>query len=123
MTRVGELEAAVMNLVWSAPAPVTVRQVMNALRPDRDLAYTTVMTVMERLFRKKMLIRQPDGKAFAYSPVASRADYTAHMMAEVLHNTDDHTAALVHFAEQLTAKERHALRAALESPRRTPRNS
>lgn len=61
----GELEGAVMNVVWSL-GEVRVRQVHEALRPERDLAYTTVMTVMSRLAEKGVLERERRGRAYVY---------------------------------------------------------
>ena len=117
MVRSGELEALVMQRVWAASAPLTVRAVLDALKGERELAYTTVMTVMERLYRKRMLLRQEQGRAFVYSPAISRADYTAQMMTDALHGGGDARAALVHFAERLTSREKAALRAALDGAR------
>ena len=115
VVKAGELEALVMQHVWDAGRHVTVRAVLDDLKGERELAYTTVMTVMERLYRKGMLVREDQGRAFLYSPAASRADYTAQMMAEALHGSGDARAALVHFAERLTSREKSALRAALDA--------
>ena len=49
LTRLGELERAVMDQLWCMPEAQTVRQVHEALSARRDLAYTTVMTVLQRL--------------------------------------------------------------------------
>src|ERR1700740_2304031 len=54
-TRLGDLERAVMDHLWSAPQPQTVRQVHEALSQRRDLAYTTVMTVLQRLGKKNLV--------------------------------------------------------------------
>jgi predicted transcriptional regulator len=125
MTRVGELEAAVMQHLWRAGEGRTVRQVHAALEhprePLRELAYTTVMTVMERLYRKGLLVREPQGKAYLYSAAASQADYTAQVMAQALSDASDRTAALVHFAGQLSGPERSALRQALTAKSRSGR--
>lgn len=106
-----------MRHLWRASGPCTVRQVHDELEhprePDRELAYTTVMTVMERLCRKGLLVRAPRGKAYLYSVAATQADYTARVMSDALSDTPDRTAALVHFAGQLTDDERSALRKAL----------
>ena len=122
MTRVGELEAAVLQHLWSAGGPRTVRQVHDELQhprqPERELAYTTVMTVMERLHRKGLLVREPHGKAYLYRAAASQADFTARVMADALGDTADRTAALVNFAGQLSEDERQALREALVGERR-----
>jgi predicted transcriptional regulator len=125
VTRVGELEAAVMQHLWRSGGARTVRQVHDQLQhprdPDRELAYTTVMTVMERLYRKGLLVREPHGKAYLYAAAASQADYTAQVMADALGDTADRTAALVNFAGQLSDEERQALRKALLNQRRTSR--
>ena len=62
----GELEAAVMRQMWARDA-ATVRQVLEALRSaGRQIAYTTVMTVMGRLATKGLLARDVVGKAHVY---------------------------------------------------------
>ena len=48
----GELERQVMVLLWRAGEPLTVADVQGLLIRDRDLAYTTVMTVLDRLAKK-----------------------------------------------------------------------
>ena len=110
-----------MHHLWRAGEALTVRQVHDELQhprePARELAYTTVMTVMERLYRKGLLVREPHGKAYLYSAAASQADFTAQVMADALGGTADRTAALVHFAGQLSEDERQALRRALLAER------
>jgi len=61
----GELEQEVMNIVWSNKH-VSVRYVYEALRKKRKIAYTTVMTVMDRLFAKQVLKRYKEGKTYFY---------------------------------------------------------
>ena len=113
MSRFGELEAAVMERMWNADGPRSVRDVMEDLLSERSIAYTTVMTVMERLFRKGLLTRVEQSRAYLYSPAKSRADYTAGLMAEALANSTDKAATLVHFAEQVTVREAKQLLKAL----------
>ena len=72
----GELEAAIMDQVWLAGRPVLVREVHDGLRPEREPAYNTVLTVVEILYRKGWLAREKDGRAYRYRATASRADYT-----------------------------------------------
>lgn len=112
-SKFGELEAAVMDRLWAADAPLTVRDVFEDLQRHRVLAYTTVMTVMERLYRKGMLTRAERGRAYEYTPTRSRAAYTADLMAEALATSTDKAATLVHFAERVDAVEAHQLREAL----------
>lgn len=67
----GPLEQRVMDLLWDQ-APRSVRDVAESL--DEPLAYTTVMTTLDRLFRKGLLSRDKAGQAFVYAPVLSRAE-------------------------------------------------
>ncbi|MQA80250.1 MAG: BlaI/MecI/CopY family transcriptional regulator [Streptosporangiales bacterium] len=113
MRAFGELEAAVMNQLWSFGRPVPVREVLEALRVDRDLAYTTVLTVMDKLYKKGWLRREPSGRAHVYEPVASRDAYTARLMRSALSTSPNHAAAFVHFLSELTPEESEALRDAL----------
>ncbi len=67
MNGLGELERAVMDSLWSSDEPQTVRQVHVALSSDRDLAYTTVMTVLQRLAKKNLVTQLRDDRAHRYS--------------------------------------------------------
>ena len=75
MARFGDLEAAIMDVVWAAAAPVRVREVSEQLNRDRPLAFNTVQTVMENLYRKGWLGRRKDGRAYLYAAERSRDDY------------------------------------------------
>lgn len=73
----GELEELVMEQIWQIQAG-TVRQVWELVRQKRELAYTTVMTVMTRLLQKNLLRRQElAAGAFIYKPRLSREDFSA----------------------------------------------
>jgi len=67
------LELDVMKAVWRRP-PITVRDVQELVRPSRRLAYTTVMTIMDRLFHKGFLTRRLEGRTHLYEPAVA---YTA----------------------------------------------
>ena len=62
------LELDIMKAVWRQP-PITVREVQQAIRPDRKLAYTSVMTIMDRLFHKGFLTRALRSRTHYYEPV------------------------------------------------------
>ncbi|GAA1970353.1 BlaI/MecI/CopY family transcriptional regulator [Kitasatospora viridis] len=109
----GELENAVMTRVWEWNRPVTVREVLLDLRSDREIAYTTVMTVLDKLYRKGWLRRERDGRAYRYAPVATREAYTAALMHEAWATSDNPAAALVHFFGMMSAPQREALADAL----------
>ena len=103
-----------MNVLWDAPAPVTVRDFLDRL-DERDLAYTTVMTVLDRLGVKQMVRRARDGRAFRYSPALTRDEATAEVLNAALDEAGpDRTAALVHFARTVDPAEAVALRDALD---------
>jgi predicted transcriptional regulator len=75
MSELGPLEQSVLDQVWRAGHEVTVRDVVAAL--PRRLAYTTIMTTLDRLHRKGLLARRKDGRAFRYAPCTSREQFTA----------------------------------------------
>jgi predicted transcriptional regulator len=113
VARLGELERAVMEVLWSAAAPRTARQVADAL-PDRELAKTTVLTVLSRLEAKGRVQRCRDEWAHTYAATATREDYIAELMHEALGDAPDRAAALVRFAGQVSAEEAAALQGALD---------
>ena len=103
-----------MDVLWdrSTGAGVTVREVAEALR-DRELAYTTVMTVLDRLAGKGMVEREREGRAWRYRPAASREAHIARLMLDALDLAGSRDAALVRFARSVTGNEAEVLRAAL----------
>ncbi|HEV2637800.1 MAG TPA: BlaI/MecI/CopY family transcriptional regulator [Actinocrinis sp.] len=123
MARFGELEAAIMERVWAACGPVRVRDVLTELQERRDIAYTTVQTVMEILCNKGWLDRSKDGRAFRYAATASAEEYAARLIDEALASAPDRTAALVHFFDRLDDAEAAGLRAALAAARDGRRTS
>ena len=120
----GELEQAVLEVLWDLDAAgrtatpdgpgVSGREVHDRLA-GRNLAYTTVMTVLDRLARKDLVVRQRDGRAFRYAPRLTRAAMTAEVMHEALEATrDDREQALVSFVGEASAEDLAALRRALD---------
>jgi len=84
-TSLGTLESDVMNVIWKEKK-VYVREVAEILRFKRPIAYTTVMTVMDKLFKKRFLARKKIGKAYQYRPVAPRDIFANKALSLVLHN-------------------------------------
>lgn len=113
MPRLGKLEAAVMDVLWSADGLLTVREVLDRMPPQRNLAYTTVMTVLSNLHRKAMVERQAAGRAYSYRPTLSREGVAAASLREILDASDDPRSVLLHFAETASEEESTALRDAL----------
>lgn len=112
MARLGELEQAVMEVLWARPSGATVRDVVRALT-ERELAYTTLMTVLDRLMRKGFARRELDGRAWRYWPTKARDLYVADLMLGALELTGDRGAALTHFAASMPPDDAAALRRAL----------
>ena len=110
----GELEAVVMDRVWEHGGPVTVRQLFDELRRERAIAYTTVMSTMDNLHRKGWLARDKDGKAYRYTAVASRDEYSARLMREAMAEAGDTEAVLSHFVAAMDGEQSEVLRAVLE---------
>lgn len=105
-TRLGELEREVMDHLWSSREPQTVRQVHEALATRRDLAYTTIMTVLQRLAKKNLVVQHRDDRAHRYAPTHGRDELVAGLMVDALDQASDfgsREAALVHFVERVGA--------------------
>jgi len=88
MPILGDLEHAVMDVLWVRGAPTSVRDVHEDLS-ERGLAYTTVMTVLDRLAKKGVVVRQLDGRAWLYLPAKSRADLYADAIDGILAGLPD----------------------------------
>jgi len=88
MSRLGELEADVMGVVWEM-GKVTVQDVKDALEPRRALAYTTVMTVMSRLAEKGLLDRRKEGRAYYYTPAASQEKVAGSLLRSLVRRLYD----------------------------------
>lgn len=114
--RLGNLERAVMDHLWDTSGPQTVRQVRGAVCIQRELAYTTVMTVLHRLAAKNLVVQIRDDRAYRYAPTLRRDELVARLMVEALDQVadrDGRQAALVHFVERAGAEATDALRRAL----------
>ena len=80
----GELEAEVMEFVWSVdPEPVSAREVEDAIGEERGVQYITLLTVMNNLWRKKLLKRRKRGRAFLYQARIGRDEYLRRISREV----------------------------------------
>jgi predicted transcriptional regulator len=117
-SHLGDLERAVMESLWSVPdgEARTVREVHTELASGRDIAYTTVMTVMDRLARKEMVHQERDGRAYRSRARTTRAGMTAELMRETLDDfsEEDRSTALVAFVEDASREDLAALRRALD---------
>jgi predicted transcriptional regulator len=104
----GALEAEILAALWAsddAMTPGDVRQVL-----DADLAYTTVMTILTRLWDKELVVREARGRAYAYRPALSEAELVARRLQATLEGVVDRRGALVHFVGTLAPGDEQALR-------------
>lgn len=104
-----------MDVLWDSDGRLSVREVHESLGEHRDLAYTTVMTVLDRLAKKKVVTRVRDGRAWQYSPVATREEMTAATMRTTLESLDtgDRQSAMLHFLGTASEIEIAQIQAAL----------
>jgi predicted transcriptional regulator len=112
MRRLGSLESELMQCLWSADQPVSVREVLACLGRD-DLAYTTVMSTLSNLYGKGLLDRHIDGRAYRYTPRESRESYSASLMSDALSASHDPEATLLRLVDHLTPEQAQALRTVL----------
>lgn len=120
MKEFGALEAAIMDVLWDAEAPLAVRDIRAGLDYGREVAYTTVMTVTTILFHKGLLDREKNGRAWIYRAVEDRAAHSARLMREVLGAGRDRSAVLLRFVEALGANDRERLARLLGDPAAAP---
>lgn len=81
-SQLGPLEERLLEALWKSAQPMTVRELVE--QSCNDLAYTTVMTTLDRLFKKNLLNREAHGRAFRYAPRYSREEMHQQALAESL---------------------------------------
>jgi predicted transcriptional regulator len=79
----GKLEADVIQILWQR-SNQTVSEVEERLRRKRVIAHTTVLTTLDRMYRKGYLTREKSGKAFVYAPRYTREEFERGLAQEVL---------------------------------------
>lgn len=114
----GQLETLVMDALWDAEDWLTPGDVAQLIEHEHPVAYTTVMTILVRLWNKGMVERRQQGRAFSYHPVMTRDEWAAQRMHEFLDTAGDRTAALSHFVSTLNAKQLGQLQRAVDRRKR-----
>lgn len=118
----GPLEAQIMEYAWNRTGPLTVREVADSIGARQNLAYTTVMTVMERLSNKGFLLRRKVGRAYSYEPRMSREDYTAGLVRAVLAASRDRRSVLLGFVKSVRKDDLNELERLVKQARRERRS-
>lgn len=111
-----------MQRLWEWERPVVVREVLEDLQQGREIAYTTVMTVLDNLHSKGMVRREKRGRAYVYAATVTREAHTAGLLDQVLSLSADPGATLLHFVGQMSKAELAALRSALDKFQTTGEN-
>ncbi|GGL35124.1 hypothetical protein GCM10010095_20630 [Streptomyces anthocyanicus] len=108
MARLGDLERAVLDCLWQSGEPLTVREVHEALT-ERQLAYTTVMTTLQRMARKGLVTQDTQARAHRFSAVATREEMFAELMSDALGIAGDESEAMLRFVDTIGPEARAAL--------------
>ena len=84
----GALESMVLEALSRAAEPLSVRDVQACLKPKSELAYTTVLTVLDRLHEKELVRRAKRGRAFYYRPRVTSEEWRGQRAAKLLAGRD-----------------------------------
>jgi predicted transcriptional regulator len=125
ISQLGPLEQKMMMLLWRR-GNATVRELIEF--EDTELAYTTVMTTLDRLFKKRLLNRSPEGRAFRYIPRYTQPELERAVAGETIRQllgpvetsavplsyfveaVSEHDASLLDDLQRLVEEKRRALR-------------
>jgi predicted transcriptional regulator len=111
----GALEAEIVATLWAAGEPLTPKDVQSEI--GGELAYTTVMTALTRLYEKGVVTREKSGRAYAYTAVLDTPGIAAARMRELLESGGDREAVLASFLGSLSDADERTLLELLRSAR------
>ncbi|MEN9606326.1 MAG: hypothetical protein RL605_154 [Actinomycetota bacterium] len=112
----GELEAAILDVLWGGDTPLSSGQVLDAVNKatGSELALTTVLTVLGRLVDKGLAVRTPaEGRGNVFTAATTREQHTASVMLELFAGTENPALAFSHFASGLSPEVLKQLRRSL----------
>lgn len=113
MATLGQLERSIMDELWDATAPIdatVLRDRLARVDGQRELALTTVLTVLGRLEKKGMILRDRSARPHEWRAAASREEHVAELMHDALGDAGDREAVLARFVGRVTAEDAAALR-------------
>ena len=108
------LRRAVLDVLWDSGEPVTAEQVRVQL-PGRELAPTTVITILDRLRQDGLVERRRDGRSFRHWAVHTREDSVARTMLEAMHTAPDERRLVGRFLDSVSPDEARLISAALQT--------
>ncbi len=113
----GELEQAIMNLLWDSTEPLTANEVREALaqRQDNEPAITTVLTVLGRLSKKGFVTKDSSRRPHEFSAATSREEHTVQLLNDVLGSAVDKHAVLARFIGGIEPSDAQHVRHLLQS--------
>ncbi|MFI6470030.1 BlaI/MecI/CopY family transcriptional regulator [Streptomyces sp. NPDC050516] len=103
----GELENEVLAALWAAGEPAAAGTVREQVAGDP--AYTTVLTILSRLYEKGLVTRERAGRGYLYSPVRDEAGHAAAGMRALLEKGGDRAAVLARFVSELGTEDEEIL--------------
>jgi predicted transcriptional regulator len=116
MASLGELERSLMDVLWDTSQSLSANELRDRLvdrsatGQGKELASTTVLTVLSRLEHKGFVTRNRGTRPHLYRAVTTRAEHTADLMHEVLGSVPDREAALARFIGSVSPNEAETLR-------------
>ena len=112
----GELENEVMDVLWNSRNSMTSQEILDAVNhQNKELALTTILTVLSRLIDKGLVNRSPGaGRSFNFSAAESREKHSANLMLKLLSETGNPALTFAQFTQSLTPKQLEALRETLD---------
>lgn len=113
MATLGELERSIMDMLWDCHDALSAGELRESA--GRELAVTTVLTVLSRLENKGFVVRDRESRPHVYSASTTREEHMAELMHEVLGSAPDRDAVLAQFVGQVSDGEAEQLRKLLGS--------
>ncbi|WP_029067984.1 BlaI/MecI/CopY family transcriptional regulator [Jonesia quinghaiensis] len=110
----GELEAAVMSILWDNDEPLSAKDITAQL-PGTPPAPTTILTVLDRLTTKGDVVRTGSPRRARFTAATSIENHASTLMTTTLRNTPNPHSTLLHFAQQLNDEDLTILRKALNA--------
>lgn len=107
----GELEAKIMHVLWTVNDYTTIKFVHSELVKNKQIAYTTVQTTIDRLFNKGLLKKIPKGRSFIYASRINKDEFETHVSNKVIDAiaTKLNNVSLAYFVEVLDTENKEKL--------------